>query len=217
MSRYAILGLVTNQKGLAPILIVILIAAGLGGYLIYQKQTRSTPAPQPTTQPSPSPAASPVQTDTGETANWKTYKNQHYSFRYPKNWTIVASDSDQRLFPPGEDIEGIGYRIWMLTLDKSRGVDISAPVGTKKEIAHRVFERKVEDIIIDDIKSIKVENDVLPDSGTDGLNRSGVKIPLKDKVVNLWLMCGDSEEGDQFCEQYRVVFDQILSTLKFLP
>lgn len=43
-----------KQKGLAPILIVLLIALALGGYLIYQKQ----PKPISISQPSPSPVAS---------------------------------------------------------------------------------------------------------------------------------------------------------------
>lgn len=68
-----------RQKGLAPILIVILIALAVGGYLVYSKQTtQSTPAPK---------AASPVPTDTGETANpdsiganWKTYTNTLYGY-----------------------------------------------------------------------------------------------------------------------------------------
>lgn len=55
-----------NQKGLAPILIVLLIAAALGSYLVYQKQLQpaqypsiassvpqSTPISQPSSTPSP--------------------------------------------------------------------------------------------------------------------------------------------------------------------
>lgn len=45
-----------NQKGLAPILIVLLIALALGGYFLYQQQAK--PASQPTTQTTqPSPSA----------------------------------------------------------------------------------------------------------------------------------------------------------------
>lgn len=48
-----------KQKGLAPILIVLLIAVALGGYLIYQKQPKSF-VPQ-TTETSPSPSQTPDQ------------------------------------------------------------------------------------------------------------------------------------------------------------
>lgn len=42
-----------KQKGLAPILIVILIALTIGGYLIYQKQVKPVSVPQQTPQSSP--------------------------------------------------------------------------------------------------------------------------------------------------------------------
>lgn len=44
------------QKGLVPILIVLILAFLVGGYLVYQKQPKPTSSPQPTTQPSSSPA-----------------------------------------------------------------------------------------------------------------------------------------------------------------
>lgn len=91
-----------NQKGLVPILIVLILAALVGGYLIYQRQLKPVPtttlSPQQTTQPSPSPAdTSPVPNGTGasgtpngvaETAHWKTYTDdkKQFSFKYPKEW-----------------------------------------------------------------------------------------------------------------------------------
>lgn len=52
-----------NQKGLAPILIVILIAVALGGYLLYSNysnnRTKINPL-QPTTQATPVPSTIPV-------------------------------------------------------------------------------------------------------------------------------------------------------------
>ena len=46
-----------NQKGLSPILIVLILAALVGGYLVYQNQPKPTPSPQPNVQPSPTPDA----------------------------------------------------------------------------------------------------------------------------------------------------------------
>jgi len=78
-----------NQKGLIPILIVLIIAALVGGYLIYQKQTKSTstPSSQQTIQISPSPVDS--------TANWKTYTNTKYNFqlKYPLDWNVESIPS----------------------------------------------------------------------------------------------------------------------------
>lgn len=54
-----------NQRGLAPILIVILIAAGIGGYLIYQKQyTTSKIITTPQLLAQPTNAVSPTTTST---------------------------------------------------------------------------------------------------------------------------------------------------------
>lgn len=62
------------QKGLAPILVILLLAAAVGGYFIYQKQVRPAPVQQ-TVQPSPSPV--------DETANWKTVTGNEWLFKYP--------------------------------------------------------------------------------------------------------------------------------------
>ncbi|MBI4035579.1 hypothetical protein HY383_01395 [Candidatus Daviesbacteria bacterium] len=75
------------QKGLAPILIVFLIALAVGGYLIYQKQIK--PVPQHTTESTPTPAVD-------ETANWKTYKDNEggFMFNYPDNWIVKAEETN---------------------------------------------------------------------------------------------------------------------------
>lgn len=77
-----------NQKGLSPILIIILITAALGGFVIYQQQSsqpKPNPSPQPTAQPSPV---------SNETADWKTYAGSIYSFEYPSDWTIRENSGD---------------------------------------------------------------------------------------------------------------------------
>lgn len=76
------------QKGLAPIVIVLLIALGIGGYLYYQNQNKTTPAPvQQTTQPTPIPSTSQIVFQdklVGEKRIYR-YKNQ-YQISYPKDW-----------------------------------------------------------------------------------------------------------------------------------
>lgn len=72
------------EAGLAPILIAILIALGVGGYLVYTNYSNNrTKVTEQTAQPSP------VST-TDEIANWKTYTNAVYnfSFVYPQDWMI---------------------------------------------------------------------------------------------------------------------------------
>ena len=96
-----------KQKGLAPILIVILIAAvaGLAGFLIYSQQPKPTPLPQKlvisqTPQPSPIQSSIPVlvsestnsaetiSTEQDQNANWKTYKATDFAFMYPPGYSV---------------------------------------------------------------------------------------------------------------------------------
>lgn len=75
-----------RQKGIAPILIVLLIAAAVGGYLIYQKQTKTAIMPSTLVRTSPNPVASSVATSSAETTNWKTYRAPGYigiKVKYP--------------------------------------------------------------------------------------------------------------------------------------
>lgn len=71
-----------NQKGFAPILIILLIALAIGGYLFYSDKI---PLPQTTSPLSPSASQEP--NGSLETANWKTYTNTKYnfSFKYPSD------------------------------------------------------------------------------------------------------------------------------------
>ncbi len=98
-----------SQKGVAPILIVLLIALAIGGYFLYQQQAKTTlPTPSPTqttTQPSPNPTnTSPVPNGTGETTSWKTYTDTELgiSFKYPDTWevktTIVAGPNTKYVY-----------------------------------------------------------------------------------------------------------------------
>lgn len=76
-----------KQKGLAPLIIVILIALAVGGYLIYQKQLKSVLISQPTFTP----VASPVASNSAETAHWKVFnsKRYQYSFQYPASMEVI--------------------------------------------------------------------------------------------------------------------------------
>lgn len=81
-----------KQHGLAPIIVVLLIALTIGGIFLYQRQTKPVAVPQTATQSSPSPVgASSAPKGDAETANWKTYKDWHsgrFSFRHPDNWSL---------------------------------------------------------------------------------------------------------------------------------
>ena len=111
-----------DKKGLAPILIVILIALGLGGYLYYQKQLNNLPAinkQQPTQEsssatPTPSNALNPS-APAQNTGNLKVQKVGNFSFRYPADWKFPSPEwkkgetyTDVYLISPDLDLQAPG-------------------------------------------------------------------------------------------------------------
>ncbi|MBI4035541.1 hypothetical protein HY383_01205 [Candidatus Daviesbacteria bacterium] len=84
------------QKGLAPILIVFLIALVIGGYLIYQKQTKPILVSQQTAE---STLASAINPDS-IVANWKTYTSPEYNPFY--------TDKDLEGVTPQNILEKLG-------------------------------------------------------------------------------------------------------------
>ncbi len=110
-----------QQKGLVPILIVLLIAAAIGGYLVYSGKVN---LPQKQIAQTLKSDASAAPTSAGETANWKTYTNERYSLKYPKELILeeekLPNSSDVReitLTFPGTDSHGSSDRIIMSQRD----------------------------------------------------------------------------------------------------
>lgn len=82
-----------NQKGFGNIVLIAVIVAIIvvGGYFVLTREqkpvTEQTTPPPATTENSTSQQPSP--TPINETANWKIYKSNTYSFevKYPSDWT----------------------------------------------------------------------------------------------------------------------------------
>ena len=104
-----------TQKGLAPILIVLLIALGIGGYLIYTNYSNNFTKPAKYVQITPTPTES---TSIAETANWKTYTNNEYKFslKYPPEYAVKGEGKIIDLLEEDACCDS-GFQIW---LDESR-------------------------------------------------------------------------------------------------
>ncbi|MCL5783925.1 MAG: hypothetical protein M1142_01020 [Patescibacteria group bacterium] len=152
------------------------------------------------------------QGQTIDTSNWKTYLSNKYkySFKYPDNWFLVFSETDQKLYDKSPQTLGPAYTISFFVANSQGGVKRSDPIGSRQEVADKVFEEKIGDIEIDGTKGIKIKTEVLNGSQTDTPPSIGIKIPLQEGNLYVNLMCFESK-----CESYKNLFDQIISTLKF--
>jgi len=202
-----------TQKGLAPILIVLILAALVGGFLVYQNQSK--PASVPTTlvtQPSPTP---------DETANWKTYKSAcGFSLQYPTDYQILEQTPDC-LSPLHSDYGGEIIKEGMLISSDNRKtmiltilVNIKPKTQNFSEVINMYYkqyfsteeERKV--ININGLQAVKskvskyVQGDNTPGDGQYVLIK-------KDEKLYLFMISTDEGRLD--------IWDQILSTFKFLP
>lgn len=94
------------QKGLAPIVIVLILAGVVvlvgGGYYLGKKSVVTTQTTNPiiSTVPTSTPTSTPTPTQViDETANWKIYTNNQYSFsfKYPSTLNLVVTDNVSKL------------------------------------------------------------------------------------------------------------------------
>ena len=194
-----------KQKGLAPILIVLLIAV-IGGYLIYQNQSAKPYKPFPAAAPEIKPSSSPV----NETANWKTYTHPilKFSVKYPTNWAYVGDTSLVKFFPPGINLQSnnIAYPdFWVEVVDKKMmKVTFEDPIGTRKETGDKIFTSKTQNTVIDGKTAFIYKQEVLPGSQTDAKSLTGVYLDLGNKALRIIMS-----------ENKKDITDQILSTFKF--
>lgn len=101
------------------------MALAVGGYFLFQKQSKSASVPQPVSQPPPIPVVSPAPNGTGETTNWKTYINQEFGFefRYPDTILVKEIGKDISVRKKAEDADN-SYQIFIIS--KTQREDLSS-------------------------------------------------------------------------------------------
>lgn len=205
-----------NQKGFAPLLIVLFIAAAIGGYLIYFGKinlNKTQTIPSATISPSLSPE---------ETTHWKTYTNSElaYTIQYPASWI-------QSLDCRGQ---GSGVCFSTLDFDSSQGDFIA---GTEKgAVLHlRMISGSIDDDLMQghcNDRKLYYPSACFQDSisGKPALHiRGGVKqadqLIITNEIVSIQINPNTVVQVGFFnssekATQERAIFDQILSTFKFL-
>lgn len=177
-----------RQKGLAPILIVMLIALGIGGYLIYSGKINLNKTQVPSTATSPSP------TNSDEIANWKTYKDNNYafSFKYPNIWIVQVGNNFSE-FGNSASFYKIGEKVDPAHMMK-RGNEQMVLDISEQDFNKLREQTKLAEFIVGGKRALRLSNGayILLDSASR-------------KVIRIFRYPDD--EG---------YMDQILSTFKFL-
>lgn len=95
-----------KQKGFIPILIVLLIAATIGGYFIFTNYSNLSRVKSRDNRTKPAQQTIPP-SSTDEIANWKTYtdSNLQLTFKHPSDWSITKIDNGLQLKSGSKNIE----------------------------------------------------------------------------------------------------------------
>lgn len=234
-----------KQKGLAPILIVLLIALGIGGYLIYQKQAKPVAVPQQTSESTPVPAptfestnsvASSSPNGAGEFANWKTYTNTKYGFivNYPSDWkvgefTVPVSLNKSGDSAPIVNFQAPGFPTPGVGLDGGIGFFVHMPEGDKvladwvKDNGYKSPDAAYETIKMAGYNAVRINSVMTQDRRNEILSLPGGRggpMPVGYKAIFIYIQKGDfifQIQAGKITnpDDFLKIVDQILSTFKF--
>ena len=186
------------------VILSLFIAFLAGGYFLGKNKQQTTNNKQiasvyPTVQPTIDP-----------TADWKTYSNNKYQYKYPKEWFISDNNTAQNFYPSDSDAQvgAPGAIFSVSTFDKKLlKVTFDDPVGTKKETADKVFTEKVDNLKIGDYSAFKARIEVQEGSQTDALPGMGVYVDTGTSVILIHIS-GNQTKNEK-------ILGQILSTFEF--
>lgn len=195
-----------KQKGFIPILIVLLTAAAIGGYLIYSGKIN---IPQKQVAQTLKSDASPAPTGDAETANWKTYISDKYgySFQYPANLTIQTGSS-LTSFAYDVQLDNINYNISFCKPNYCELPNINQlPLSFQQETV-----KKTTDLIISGKPAYRIEGQIkLANANNIYQIKEVISLGADQKMeIDANVLNGTNPDT------LRNLLDQILSTVKFL-
>ena len=204
-----------KQKGLAPILIVLLIALGVGGYLIYQKQIKPVNITQQTTQSTPAPTSNPESTTSADISNWKTYTNDKLklSFKHPESYKqeIINEPTRYSIYLTKDTVYTVGGgQAGGNVLQK--GTVISVTLYPAKSLVEKDLKSeygndiKINQVTVDQKQGTEI---ILPDQVD-----KRIYFKRDNEVIGMSLSVG-FENNSPENQKYTSDFNQILSTFKF--
>ncbi len=228
-----------NQKGLAPILIIILIATlALGGYLVYQKYQVTHTPPQTTpydpvacsqdaklcpdgsyvSRVGPNCEFAPCPSTGSDISNWKTYTNTEYkiTFKYPPSFLIAAEETISNaygIFFARSEIEKQEVEECLKQYEC-----YSIPFDISFKVISKLPNKTLNDVIWDDSRAdstnfsfTNIDNLPSLQEQITGVNESIVYHTYVDRDKTVFhIQIGKAKDLE-------INVDQILSTFRFLP
>lgn len=200
-----------NQKGLAPIVIVLILTGAIilagGGYYLGRSSTKLTNSDISSTVPSPIMTAGSVSEIADETANWETYINKDYGYqiKYPKEYKHsvqkIESNSQEKLKSVDNFLDGFYH--------ETGGASLSG-----KELKITVYSKDAEIIRQTDVGS-PIEYVTIADQKV--LKTKG----LADLIIEVGPVEGVKYKYDFIYHRSDLntdltMFNKMLSTFKFL-
>jgi len=198
---------IKKQKGISSslgiVIIVIVAIVAVGGALAYRYMWSSD---EPIDK-----MMMRTETPKDETADWQTYRNEEYGFelKYPSKWQFLENSwkNNKSIFPTFSFYE----------LDNVNPNDEVAKVSITKYLSDdydvlplNQSTMGVEKITFKDLPALRVEEISEHSLGT----YKWIRIYQEDERIEIGLLIYDyNEEKD---DTYSPIFDQILSTFKFI-
>lgn len=208
-----------KQKGLSTIVIVLLIATAIGGYLVYSGKI-NLPQKQIDQQT--------TETSKGdETANWRTYINNEYgfSFKYPAEWNLNNNKSKSNEFTilvevksPEKQLDDYTmmslYEVSVAIKDNKEELTLTQEVdqSLEKSRSPGVILKERNKLTVDERDAEKLV--FVQDTGVENIfvvSKNKNKIYLINFTANF---VTDSLPGE-FEKEFKMITDQILSTFRF--
>lgn len=184
---------------LVLITLLVLIIIATSAYILGSKSATKEEIAQtiPTLAPSPTPTPD-------ETANWETYTNSSFSFKYPSGWTTKIDDHNVQVTNPDNQTLSINFKN---KNDSTKIKRTGVGAGDLVDSGTIMFGNQT------------VSKQTLVFEGTEKtiLYNNASEIYVGDIVFSLSLDNYSSEKISTLSKETQSTADQILSTFKFTP
>jgi len=219
-----------TQNGFAPIvlLIIILVAAGVGGSIYYSKKGNAPISPQPL------PDESSVQVEqAGTESMWLRYESDFgFSFEYPSNWKVEFDNS--QVVPPtmllavydpkaagsgiiDGEFAGVGLEVWANKAGFS--ISISSKNSFRDELVSRLtknfklflenpnIEGEVEEVTVSGYPAVKY-------MVTKPESSSVLQAAWRDDTYAYWINTGNYKDKANLLREHEAVLNRLLDTFR---